>query len=81
MTKMTGKEVGDGPFLERQILLCCPEFSPQMVGTSELAASDPLTLKASTEQSPPANIAVPVGPAIVNVSKSSLRKQMSVKEI
>ena len=48
-----------------------------MVGIKELAAGDPVTLKASVVHCPPASKSVPVGPATVKVSKSSRMKQMS----
>ena len=48
-----------------------------MVGIEELAAGDPVTLKASLVHCPPASKSVPVGPATVKVSKSSRMKQIS----
>ncbi len=72
------------PFQQNQLnkfinsnLLCWPVFSPQMVGTSEAAKFDPVTLKESTEQRPPARTVAPPGPVSVNVSKSNRRKQIS----
>ena len=62
------------------VLQCWPELSPQIVGTKELVAGDPITLKASMVHCPPASKVVPAGPDTVKVSKSSRRKQMSGME-
>ena len=55
-------------------LLCCPIFSPHMIGT---VPSEFLIVKLSAEQAPPSDSVVSTGPRMVNTSKSNLNVQMS----